>query len=99
MPKYSIMICLSNVSPIYNRQISKGQTVYYHYAFFLELADEPFDSSRLRNKAEKTMIAREGSDEYGTIVGVDVALSSMKRREVARFLIQSLYAFGDCGQY
>ena len=79
-------------------QIARGSTVYYHYSFWLEHCDEPFDCSRLRGKIEKTVLAKEERPELSVIEGMDIALASMRLHETARFLIRHEYAYGKRGQ-
>ena len=59
---------------------------------FQEYADEPFDSTRLQNTVKKFRV---GQGEV--IEGFDLAVSTMKKGELARFLISPQYGFHDCG--
>ncbi|XP_041350323.1 inactive peptidyl-prolyl cis-trans isomerase FKBP6-like [Gigantopelta aegis] len=63
-----------------------------HYNGYLELADEPFDSSRLRNCEERKRL---GKGEM--FIGFEIAVSSMKKGELSRFIIHPDYAYGKMG--
>ncbi|KAK4301008.1 hypothetical protein Pmani_026828 [Petrolisthes manimaculis] len=54
--------------------------------------DEPFDSSHLRNKPERKLV-----DMGEMILGLNLAIKTMRKGEIARFLIQSEYAYGKLG--
>ena len=66
--------------------------VRVHYSGFQEYADEPFDSTRLQNNVKKFRV---GQGEV--IEGFDVAVSTMRKGELSRFLIAPEYGFMDCG--
>ncbi|XP_052801994.1 inactive peptidyl-prolyl cis-trans isomerase FKBP6-like isoform X2 [Mya arenaria] len=72
--------------------VPTGSLVRFHYNAFLEYADEPFDSTRLRNRVAKLRL---GQGEM--IEGVDVALSTMRKSELSRFLIKPEYNLGERG--
>jgi len=63
-----------------------------HYNAFLEGLDEAFDSSRSR-KAPLNITLGRGK----VIVGLDIALSTMKKGEISRFLISPKYGYGLLG--
>lgn len=63
-----------------------------HYNGYLEYSDEPYDSSRLRNQPQRFHL---GQGEV--IAGWDLGVATMKKSEIARFLIKSEYAFGSMG--
>ncbi|CAK8696881.1 unnamed protein product [Clavelina lepadiformis] len=63
-----------------------------HYNGYLEDLDEPFDSSRLRNKELQVTL---GKSEI--VLGLDIGIASMRKEEVARFLIQPSYGYGRMG--
>ncbi|XP_069135789.1 inactive peptidyl-prolyl cis-trans isomerase FKBP6-like [Argopecten irradians] len=72
--------------------IPAGSIVTIHYNGFLEYADEPFDSSRLRNAPVKKQIGK------GQLVeGLEIGVSTMKKGELSRFIINHEYAFGKLG--
>ncbi|XP_062508080.1 inactive peptidyl-prolyl cis-trans isomerase FKBP6-like [Corticium candelabrum] len=73
------------------RAIPDGATVRVHYNAYLEYNDEPYDSSRLRNKPEQLKLGE------GGFLGFDIAISGMKCSEISQFLIKPDYAFGKVG--
>lgn len=72
--------------------VPDGAIVRVHYNGYLEYADEPFDSSRLRNRQHQFTL---GKGE--AIVGWEIGVASMRRTELARFLITADYAYGSMG--
>lgn len=72
--------------------VPEGAIVRIHYNGYLEFGDEPFDSTRLRNSPYKVKL-----QTGGLIVGLDLAVSSMKKGELARYIIRPQYAFGEMG--
>ncbi|XP_064467105.1 inactive peptidyl-prolyl cis-trans isomerase FKBP6-like isoform X2 [Ornithodoros turicata] len=65
--------------------------VTFHYNAYLEMADEPFDSTRLRNRPQRTLL------ENVSVVGLALALKTMKKGEVAQVMVSPRYAFGPMG--
>ncbi|XP_013786360.1 inactive peptidyl-prolyl cis-trans isomerase FKBP6-like isoform X2 [Limulus polyphemus] len=80
------------VKPGIGPVVSKGAFVTVHYNSYLEYSEEPFDSTRLRNLPFKFLLDRER-----VILGLDVGVGTMKKGEVAQFLIRPEYAFGQMG--
>lgn len=72
--------------------VPAGALVTVHYCFFLELQDDPFDSTRLRGRP-----ARFRLDTGSVLEGLEVAVKSMNKKEKAEFLISPDYAYGDLG--
>ncbi|KAK3600290.1 hypothetical protein CHS0354_027132 [Potamilus streckersoni] len=72
--------------------VPAGSVVRVHYNGFLEYNDEPYDSSRLRNQPHKFRLG-----EGEVIDGWDIAVSTMKKGELSRFIIKPLYAYGSYG--
>ncbi|XP_071094110.1 inactive peptidyl-prolyl cis-trans isomerase FKBP6-like isoform X2 [Haliotis cracherodii] len=66
--------------------------VRVHYNGYLEDAIEPFDSSRLRKTVKKFRL-----NKGEVFTGFDLAVNSMKKGELSRFLIKPEYAFGAMG--
>ena len=66
--------------------------VRVHYTGFQEYADEPFDSTRLQNNVKKFRV---GQGEV--IEGFDVAVSTMRKGELSRFLISPAYGYMHYG--
>jgi len=72
--------------------VPPGASVEVHYNAYFEYQDDPFDSTILRNRPEKFKL---GSG--GHLAGLEVAFSSMKKKEKSRFLIKPQYAYGKMG--
>uniref|UniRef100_A0A2P2I7B5 peptidylprolyl isomerase n=2 Tax=Hirondellea gigas TaxID=1518452 RepID=A0A2P2I7B5_9CRUS len=72
--------------------LTAGTTVWFHYRCYLEYGDEPIDSTHLRGKTTK---AKLGNGDV--LQCLDIAVSSMRLKETARFLVQPNYAFGKQG--
>jgi FK506-binding protein 6 len=83
------------VEPTLNSSLYTSNTYFalclVHYNAYLEYNDEPYDSSRLRNQPEQLKLGQ------GGLLGFEIAVSSMKRSEISRFLIKPDYAFGRIG--
>lgn len=71
--------------------VPKTASLRFHYNAYREFGDEPYDSSRFRGKPE-TM--RLGS---GAFPGMDIALASMRKGELSKFLFKKEYVFKDLG--
>ncbi|XP_077995368.1 inactive peptidyl-prolyl cis-trans isomerase FKBP6-like [Glandiceps talaboti] len=63
-----------------------------HYNGYLEYSDEPYDSTRLRNKPQ-TLKLGEGM----CIPGLEIAVASMRKGEFSRFLVKPEYGYGKQG--
>ncbi|XP_064391991.1 inactive peptidyl-prolyl cis-trans isomerase FKBP6-like [Halichondria panicea] len=72
--------------------VPEGATVRVHYNGYLEYSDEPYDSSRLRNRPLQFKLG-----QSAVIEGWDCGVATMQRSEIARFLVNPSYAFGDFG--
>ena len=72
--------------------VPDGAIVRVHYNGYLEFSDEPFDSSRLRNRQHQFTLSKGEA-----IRGWEVGVASMRRTELARFIITSEYAYGSMG--
>ncbi|XP_078363308.1 inactive peptidyl-prolyl cis-trans isomerase FKBP6-like isoform X2 [Oculina patagonica] len=70
--------------------VPQGATVRYHVNGYVEFNDEPFDSSRLRNRPEVGKL-----DEC--VPGLSIGLSTMRRAEKCKLLVSPLYAFKELG--
>ncbi|CAH3148927.1 unnamed protein product, partial [Porites evermanni] len=70
--------------------VPKGATVRWHSNGYVEFDDEPFDSTRLRNRPYVTKI-----DEI--VPGISVGISTMRKGELARFLLTPYYGFRELG--
>ncbi|ESO97333.1 hypothetical protein LOTGIDRAFT_114969 [Lottia gigantea] len=66
--------------------------VRIHYNLYLEGSDEPFDSSRLRGEICKFRLG-----QGAVIIGLEIAVSSMKKGEKSRYLFTPEYAYGRMG--
>lgn len=71
--------------------VPPGSGVCFHYNAYLEMADEPFDSTRLRGRAFRCLL-----DDM-IIPGLSLAVATMRKGEIARFLVAPQYAFGRMG--
>lgn len=69
-----------------------GMTLTVHYNCYVEYSDEPYDSTRLRNRPERCKLGA-GS----VIAGMDLALSTMRTGEMSKFLIHPDHAYGKLG--
>eukprot|EP00057_Strongylocentrotus_purpuratus_P001741 XP_001201219.3 PREDICTED: inactive peptidyl-prolyl cis-trans isomerase FKBP6 [Strongylocentrotus purpuratus] len=69
-----------------------GMTLTVHYNCYVEYSDEPYDSTRLRNRPERCKLGA-GS----VIPGMDLALSTMRTGEMSKFLIHPDHAYGKLG--
>lgn len=69
-----------------------GSRVRIHYNAYFEYNDEPFDSTYLRSRSHEFRIG-DGS----VVLGLDMAVSSMKKLEKAQFIIEPKYFMGDWG--
>lgn len=70
----------------------EGAIFRIHYNAFLEYADEPFDSTRLRNRPERYKLGK------GQVIeGLDIAVATMKKGELSQILVGPDYAFGKLG--
>lgn len=70
--------------------VPEGATVRYHYNGYLEFNDEPFDSSRLRNKPEIHKLEE-------NILGLYLGLRTMRKGEKAKFLVTPEYGYLEMG--
>ncbi|XP_043910049.1 inactive peptidyl-prolyl cis-trans isomerase FKBP6 isoform X2 [Protopterus annectens] len=67
-------------------------SVAVNYSAYLEYSDKPFGTNCSRNPRRLMKIG-----EDITLLGLEIALMSMKKREVARFLFRPDYAYGSMG--
>jgi len=63
-----------------------------HYNGYFEFNDEPFDSSRLRGRQHQFKLG-----EGEILMGWEIGIGTMKRGELARFIMTSQYAYGKYG--
>ncbi|CAC5384585.1 FKBP6 [Mytilus coruscus] len=66
--------------------------VRVHYNAFLEYADEPYDSTRLRNAPERYKL---GQNQL--LHGLEICIRTMKKGELAQLLVSPDYAYGKLG--
>lgn len=71
--------------------VKPGSGVSFHYNAYLELSDEPFDSTRLRGFPHRCLL-----DDM-IIPGLSLAVATMRKGEIARVLVSPKYAFGPMG--
>ncbi|XP_069692399.1 inactive peptidyl-prolyl cis-trans isomerase FKBP6-like isoform X2 [Periplaneta americana] len=72
--------------------VPEGAYVTVHYNAYVEYGDEPYDSTWLRGQPLSFRLQR----GY-VIIGLDVAISSMKKGETSRFLIHPDLGYGKMG--
>uniref|UniRef100_A0A1E1XFZ2 peptidylprolyl isomerase n=1 Tax=Amblyomma aureolatum TaxID=187763 RepID=A0A1E1XFZ2_9ACAR len=71
--------------------VAPGSGVCFHYNAYLEMADEPFDSTRLRNQPYRCLL------DNMIIPGLALAVAAMRKGEIARIMVEPQYAFGRMG--
>ncbi|CAF1397900.1 unnamed protein product [Adineta ricciae] len=69
-----------------------GACVRLHYYAYFEHRDEPFDTSFKRRRPLEFRIGK-----YDVLPGIDLAVSTMQRRERAKFIISSDLLYGELG--
>ena len=62
-----------------------------HYNAYFEMNDEPFDSTHLRNKTFEFKLGA-----HQVVIGLDVAVATMKKHEKSQFIFAPEYY---CGKY
>ena len=73
-------------------EIPEKGTVTIHFSIRLEYQDEPFDSTYFRGRPERYRL-----DDGQLLPGIEIGIKTMKNKELAEFLIDSNYAFGEMG--
>lgn len=66
--------------------------VYIHYMGYFEYQDEPFDSTYLRQSSQRVRL-----NKGELIIGLEMGIKTMKKYEIAHFIIDPDYAFGERG--
>ncbi|XP_059162063.1 inactive peptidyl-prolyl cis-trans isomerase FKBP6-like isoform X2 [Physella acuta] len=79
-------------TPGFGSLIPKGSLVLMHYNAYTDVGQPPYDSTHLRGEPLKIRLGKGLS-----IPGLELALLSMKKQEVSRFLIRHDYAYGERG--
>ncbi|RZF36467.1 hypothetical protein LSTR_LSTR009563 [Laodelphax striatellus] len=74
--------------------IPNAGVVYYHYTAYANLEEEPFDNSYLRGNQKPQRLVL---DKGAAILGVEIAVKTMKKGEESQFLVEPEYAFGKLG--
>ncbi|KAF0990474.1 hypothetical protein HZS_5971 [Henneguya salminicola] len=64
-----------------------------HYSAYLSGEVEPFDSTRMRNSHARIRIGSHGNG----LRGLQIAISTMRKNEEAKFFIHPDYAYGELG--
>lgn len=77
----------SGVGPV----VSPGSGVCFHYNAYLEMADEPFDSTQLRGRPFRCLLGDM------IIPGLSLGVATMRKGEKAQFLVEPQYGFGRMG--
>ena len=78
-------------------QAEGGMTAVFHYQFYLENQDAPFDATPDRSRGCRLTLSKDGESDFRMIPGLDVALKSMYKSELSEFIIRHDYAFGEAG--
>lgn len=73
--------------------IPSDSQVFITYVASFEYNDEPFDSSYAHGSGPESFILGQG----GLLPGLEIGVSTMKKQEVAAFLISPEYAYGKLG--
>ncbi|XP_075450588.1 inactive peptidyl-prolyl cis-trans isomerase FKBP6 isoform X3 [Ascaphus truei] len=80
------------IRPGSGEHVPHDATVIVKYSGYLEHADKPFDTNCFRRRLK---LMKLGEDI--TLAGMEVALLTMQRGELSRFLFSPCYAFGAMG--
>jgi len=87
----SSLSVLQEVRPGSGCIVPKRSVVTVHYNAYVEYGDEPYDSTWLRG------YPKVGQLGHCFIIGLDIAIASMKKGETSRFLIHPNVAYGKMG--
>ena len=71
--------------------VALGAICRIHYNGYLEYGDEPFDSTRLRNRLQQIQVGR------SSLTGFDVAIATMRKGEISQFIFSPKYAYREMG--
>jgi FKBP-type peptidyl-prolyl cis-trans isomerase len=80
------------LTPGYGVKVPVAARVRIHYNAYFEMNDEPFDSTYLRSKSFEFKLG-DGS----VVLGLDMAVASMKKNEKAQFIFEPEYYIGQRG--
>nr|UWK01894.1 FK506 binding protein [Locusta migratoria manilensis] len=80
------------IKPGNGPMVEKDSIVMINYNAYVEYSEEPYDSSYLRGRP-----VRQKMNEGNFIAGLEVGISTMKKGEVAQFLIHPDYGYGKLG--
>ncbi|XP_046989270.1 inactive peptidyl-prolyl cis-trans isomerase FKBP6 [Schistocerca americana] len=80
------------IKPGNGPMVEKDSVVMINYNAYVEYSEEPYDSSYLRGRP-----VRQKMNEGNFIAGLEVGISTMKKGEVAQFLIHPDYGYGKLG--
>ncbi|XP_034251187.1 inactive peptidyl-prolyl cis-trans isomerase FKBP6 isoform X2 [Thrips palmi] len=73
-------------------KLPKDCLVTIHYDAYLEFNEVPYDSSTLRGKAWEFVLGNSG-----VLIGLDLAVATMREKEKAEFILHPSVAFGKMG--
>lgn len=76
----------------YGEKPQDSETVYIHYNAYIEYNAEPFDSTYARKRPHQFLV-----NCGKVIIGLDIAVQSMRVNEKSQFLIQPNFAYGQLG--
>lgn len=74
--------------------VPQNATVRINYSVYVEHEDTPFDSTVLRDQPYQFRLNEEPKD---VILGLDISVSTMKRKELSYFLVKPKYGYGAMG--
>lgn len=71
--------------------VAPGAICRVHYNGYIEYRGEPFDSTRLRNRQQQIRLGA------SFILGFDVAMATMRKGEISKFIFSPAYAYREMG--
>ncbi|KAK3781678.1 hypothetical protein RRG08_043589 [Elysia crispata] len=72
--------------------IPEGSLVKIHYNAYTDIGQAPYDSTRLRGEEYKVRLGK------GQLIpGLEMAILTMRKHELSRFLVRPEYAYGEHG--
>ncbi|MES1904740.1 MAG: Inactive peptidyl-prolyl cis-trans isomerase fkbp6 [Paramarteilia canceri] len=69
----------------------------YKFVSYIEYGDSPIDSSYIRRRNERIVLEQSEDGYSSCIIGLMVALLSMKKSEKSQFILSPEYAYGEIG--
>ncbi|KAI8782892.1 inactive peptidyl-prolyl cis-trans isomerase FKBP6-like isoform X1 [Biomphalaria glabrata] len=78
--------------PGFGKTVPEKALVQIHYNAYSEIGQPPYDSTRMRGEPMKLRLGQGAS-----ILGLELAILSMAKHEISRFLIHYSYGYGEMG--